>query len=86
MSYCHTCGGMDNIDLRFHQVVANTMRQAVQASCLGESTLSQNGYVQYLVRFDPLGGLGARSASMQFVHDAPNATNAFRLILGGDAQ
>lgn len=86
MSYCHTCGGMDNIDLRFHQVVANTMRQSVQASCLGESTLSQNGYVQYLVRFNPLGGLGARSASMQFVHDAPNATNPFRLVLRGDAQ
>lgn len=86
MSYCHSCGGMDNIDLRFHQVVANTMRQTVQASCLGESTLSQNGYVQYQVRFEPLGGTGARTATMNFVHDAPNATNPFRLNLGGTGQ
>ena len=27
MSYCHTCGGMDNIDLVFHPNCANIMRQ-----------------------------------------------------------
>ncbi|MEO0664086.1 MAG: M12 family metallo-peptidase, partial [Planctomycetota bacterium] len=39
MSYCHTCGGMDNIDLRFHQQVANVMRQRVESSCLGDAAM-----------------------------------------------
>jgi hypothetical protein len=40
MSYCHTCGGMDNIDLVFHPNCANIMRQNVDSSCLGLSALA----------------------------------------------
>jgi hypothetical protein len=46
MSYCHVCGGMDNIDLLFHPVCANIMRGAVNASCLGLSALAGGGQSQ----------------------------------------
>lgn len=37
MSYCHACpGGMSNIDLQFHGTVSSLVRDAVEASCLGE--------------------------------------------------
>lgn len=85
MSYCHTCGGMDNIDLRFHQVVANVLRQEVESSCLGDSSLAAGDHAQYLVRFSPLSSTGARQAELEFQHDAPNAPQPFRLFLTGTA-
>ena len=86
MSYCHSCGGMDNIDLRFHHVTANVMRSRVEASCLSDSRLSAGDYVQYLVRFNPIGATGSRSATLEFAHDALNETQPFELQLTGDAQ
>jgi len=83
MSYCHTCGGMDNIDLHFHQKIANIMRQSVQASCLGDSALAGGDYVQYRVRFSPLLSSGLRSATLSFEHDAPNQTQPFVVRLQG---
>ncbi len=85
MSYCHTCGGMDNIDLYFHPVTANIMRQAVNASCLGLSALAGGDYVQYLVRFNPLTSTGQRNATLSFTHDASNAPQPFRVRLRGTA-
>jgi len=86
MSYCHTCGGMDNIDLEFHPVCANIMRSAVNASCLEDAALTVGDHVQYRVRFNPLTATGARSANLQFTHDASNATQPFRIRLSGTAQ
>lgn len=82
MSYCHTCGGMDNIDLEFHPVCANVMRQAVNSSCLGLSALAGGDHVQYQVRFDPT-TTGARTANLEFTHDATNVPSPFRVVLTG---
>jgi len=85
MSYCHTCGGMDNIDLEFHPVTANIMRASVNSSCLGLSALGVGDYVQYRVRFNPLTATGQRDANLTFSHDAPNVTQPFRIRLRGTA-
>jgi hypothetical protein len=85
MSYCHLCGGMANLDLEFGPIISNIMRDAVNASCLGRSSLAGGNYVQYRVRFSPVGATGARSANLQFSHDAPNATQPFRIVLQGTA-
>jgi hypothetical protein len=82
MSYCHTCGGMDNIDLEFHPVCANIMRQSVNSSCLGLSALAAGDHVQYQVRFDPT-ATGARTANLDFTHDASNEPTPFRVRLTG---
>lgn len=86
MSYCHTCGGMDNIDLEFHPVCANIMRGAVNSSCLDDAALTAGDYVQYRVRFNPLTATGARTANLDFTHDAPNVNQPFRVQLSGTAQ
>lgn len=86
MSYCHTCGGMDNIDLEFHPVCANIMRSAVNSSCLQDAALNAGDYVQYRVRFNPLTATGTRDANLDFAHDAPNASQPFRVRLRGTAQ
>lgn len=85
MSYCHTCGGMNNIDLYFHPVTANIMRQRVNASCLDDAALGGGEFVQYRVRFNPLLSTGAKSATLEFTHDATNATQPFRVQLSGTA-
>jgi hypothetical protein len=85
MSYCHACGGMSNIELYFHPVTANIMRQNVNASCLDDAVLSGGDFVQYRVRFNPLTTTGAKSATLQFTHDATNATQPFRVRLTGTA-
>ncbi len=83
MSYCHTCGGMDHIDLVFHPVCANFMRQAVNSSCLGLSALAGGDHVEYRVKFDPMTVTGVRDANLEFSHNAPNAIQPFRLKLRG---
>lgn len=85
MSYCHLCGGMDNIDLEFGPMVSNIMRVAVNSSCLSLSSLAGGDHVQYLVRFAPWGPTGVRTGALQFTHDAPNATQPFRIQLRGTA-
>lgn len=86
MSYCHTCGGMDNIDLYFHPVTANIMRGAVNSSCLGRSELAGGDWVQYHVRFNPLTAQGIRNATLEFGHDAGNVSTPFRILLTGEAE
>ncbi len=86
MSYCHTCGGMNAIDLHFHPVTANIMRGAVNASCLGEAALSGGDWVQYNLRFNPLTAIGMRSATLEFSHDAANQPQPFRVLLVGEAE
>jgi len=86
MSYCHTCGGMDNIDLEFHPVCANIMRSEVTSSCLEDAALDAGDYVQYRVRFNPLTATGVRNANLDFAHDAPNVSQPFRIRLSGTAQ
>jgi len=85
MSYCHLCGGMDNIDLLFHPVTANIMRQSVNLSCLAESNLPGGNFVQYRVQFNPLTAAGIRTAALSFTHDATNTTQPFRVQLTGTA-
>ena len=85
MSYCHVCGGMSNVDLWFHPVTANIMRQRVNASCLDDALLSGGDFVQYRVRFNPLLTTGAKSATLEFTHDATNETQPFRVRLSGTA-
>lgn len=85
MSYCHTCGGMSNIDLQFHPVCANVMRANVNSSCLSASGLGADDWIQYRVRFDPLTTTGAKSAFLEFTHGATNVTNPFRVQLQGTA-
>jgi len=85
MSYCHVCGGMSNIDLEFHPVCANVMRQSVNASCIGQSALAGGEYAQYRVRFNPLTTTGTKNATLEFTHDATNTTQPFRLRLQGTA-
>ncbi len=86
MSYCHTCGGMNAIDLRFHPVTANIMRGAVNSSCLGEASLAGGDWVQYNLRFNPLTAAGARNATLEFAHNAANQPQPFRVQLVGVAQ
>ncbi|MFO1008597.1 MAG: M12 family metallo-peptidase [Planctomycetota bacterium] len=86
MSYCHLCGGMDNIDLSFHPATADIMRAAVNASCLGDSGVLGGSYVQYRVRFDPRTATGQRDATLQLDHDAANAPQPFHVLLRGTAQ
>lgn len=86
MSYCHTCGGMDNIDLEFHPVCADAMRTTVNASCLDDADLAAGDWVQYRVRFAPIGATGVRNANLDFAHDAPNVSQPFRVRVRGTAQ
>jgi hypothetical protein len=76
---------MNNIRLEFHPVVADRIRAEVNASCLGASTLAGSDWVQYRVRFNPLGSTGARSAYLDVQHDAANHPSPFRLVLSGTA-
>jgi len=87
MSYCHICGsgGLANIDLRFHPVTAAIMRERVNASCLDDAALLGGDFVQYRVRFNPLSTTGARSATLEFTHDAANVPQPFRVRLSGTA-
>jgi hypothetical protein len=86
MSYCHlSCGGLGNIDLHFHPVNANIMRANVNGSCLDSAAMLPGDFVQYRLRFNPLTTIGSRSAYLEFTHDAPNATQPFRVQLGGTA-
>lgn len=86
MSYCHTCGGMSAITLEFHPVTANIMRNAVNSSCLGRSALAGGDFVQYFVRFNPQTTTGMRSATLEFLHDAANQPQPFRVQLIGEAE
>lgn len=87
MSYCHLCaGGMNNIQLEFHPVVANVMRNTINSSCLGYSVLDAGDYVQYLVRFEPKSAGGLRTAELSFPHGAPNHPTPLSLQLSAQAQ
>ena len=86
MSYCHLCGGLDNIDIDFHPNIANVMRQNVEASCLGDASMAPGDQVTYRVRFAPDSGAGSKAATLTFDHDAQNAPDPFVLNLTGDAQ
>ncbi len=93
MSYCHvSCGGLANIDLYFHPVNADIMRERVNASCLDDAALLGGDFVQYRVRFNPLINplidpqiTGVRSATLQFTHNASNVLQPFRVQLSGTA-
>jgi hypothetical protein len=84
MGYCHGCaGGVANVDLHFHPATADIMRHSIEASCLSDARLAPGDFVEYLVRFNPLFTPGAKSANLEFGHDAPNAPQPFRVRLSG---
>lgn len=86
MSYCHlVCGDLSNIDLHFHPVTAEIMREGVHTSCLDQAAFSPGDFVQYRLRFNPQTDRGQRSATLEFTHDAPNVTQPFRVRLAGTA-
>ncbi|MEM1452035.1 MAG: M12 family metallo-peptidase [Planctomycetota bacterium] len=86
MSYCHTCGGMDNIDIAFHPEVSNLMRQRVDSSCLGDAAMAAGDAVTYRLQFWPRSGTGAKSATITFDHDASNVNDPFVLTVTGTSQ
>lgn len=86
MSYCHSCGGMNSVDLRFHPQVANIMRSRVDASCLGDATMQAGDTIQYRLRFAPRSGTGAKNATLDVEHDAANAPSPFTINVTGLAQ
>ena len=86
MSYCHACGGMNSIDLRFHPQVSNIMRSRVDASCLGDATMQAGDTIQYRLRFAPRSGAGVKSATLDVEHDAVNAPSPFTINVTGLAQ
>ena len=84
MSYCHTCaGGTSNIDLHFHPVLADMMREEVNGSCLGDALMQSGDEIRYRLRFDPRSGVGAKAATLSFDHSAPNAPSPFNITLNG---
>lgn len=84
MSYCHTCaGGTSNIDLNFHPVLADMMREEVNGSCLGDALMQSGDEIRYRLRFDPRSGIGAKAATLSFDHSAPNAPSPFNITLNG---
>jgi hypothetical protein len=86
MSYCHTCaGGTSNINLNFHPVLADIMRQEVNGSCLGDALMQAGDEIRYRLRFDPRSGAGAKTATLQFEHTAPNAPSPFNITLNATA-
>jgi hypothetical protein len=85
MSYCHLCGGMSNIALRFHGFTANEMRSQVTNSCLGEILLQSATSVDCTFRFRPSSGTGAKSAEVDLDHGATNQPVPFQLNLTGTA-
>lgn len=86
MGYCHGCpGGVSNVDLRFHPVTAEIIRERVNASCMDATVLRPGDFVQYRVRFNPWLTTGAKSAALELEHDAPNALRPFRVQLSGTA-
>ena len=86
MSYCHSCGGMNSIDLRFHPQVSNIMRSRVDASCLGDATMQAGDTIQYRLRFAPRSGAGVKNATLDVEHDAANAPSPFTINVTGLAQ
>jgi hypothetical protein len=62
------------------------MRNAVNSSCLGRSALAGGDFVQYFVRFNPQTTTGMRSATLEFLHDAANQPQPFRVQLIGEAE
>lgn len=86
MSYCHLCGGMSNIDLRFHPFIADRMRSVVNSSCLDSASLPGGTAVTFDLSFDPTSGVGAKSATLSFTHDSPELPSPFTLQLTGNAQ
>jgi len=86
MSYCHvSCGGLGNIDLVFHPVTANIMRQEAHASCLDDAQLLPGEFMQFRLRFNPQTTTGTRNATLEFAHDAGNVIQPFRVQLTGTA-
>ncbi len=86
MSYCHTCaGGTSNINLNFHPVLADIMRQEVNGSCLGDALMQSGDEIRYRLRFDPRSGAGEKTATLQFEHTAPNAPSPFNITLNATA-
>lgn len=86
MSYCHTCaGGLNNVQLRFHPRNADIMRQRILSSCLADWEIGGGGTASFRLLFDPVTAVGARSATIDFTHDAPNQPSPFFIELTGSA-
>ena len=86
MSYCHSCGGMSNIDLEFHPFIADRMRSNVASSCLDSASLPGGTAVTFELSFDPTSGTGAKAATLSFTHDSSELPSPFTLQLTGNAQ
>jgi len=83
MSYCHVCGGMANLRLRFHPFVAQEMRFGIAGSCLPPAALAPGSSLSLTVSLEPTTGTGGKAAQLDLHHSAPNEGTPFRLDLTG---
>lgn len=87
MSYCHACaGGVANVDLAFHPVVANQMRLAANRSCLAEDVLLPGEARGFRVLFHPTGAPGPREALLELAHDALEPPSPLAVRVRGTAR
>ena len=85
MSYCHVCGGMNQIDLEFHPFIAQELRDGVAGSCLASSFLAPGESTSLTISFQPTSGTGGKAAQLDLPHTAPNEPDPFRFNLSGTA-
>jgi hypothetical protein len=84
MSYCHTCGGMANLRLRFHPFVAQEIRQGISSSCISSAALPPGGSLSLTISLEPTSSTGSKAAQLDLHHSAPNETTPFRIDLSGN--
>jgi hypothetical protein len=84
MSYCHLCaGGLSMITPEFHPFVANVMRNNVNSSCLGQSSIAGSGAASFTLSFEPSSAPGSKAAVLSFTHSATNEPSPFQINLSG---
>ena len=84
MSYCHVCGGMANLRLRFHPFVAQEIRDEISTSCLSTAALPPGGSLSLTISLEPTSSPGAVAAQLDLYHSAPNESTPFRIDLIGN--
>ena len=85
MSYCHLCGGMANVRLDFHPFIAQEIRNEVASSCLPPASIPPGGSISLTVSLDPTSGAGAKAATLELNHSAPNEPGPMQVDLSGTA-
>lgn len=86
MSYCHLCPqGLMAVEPSFHALTSNEMRRLLPTT-IGTPTVGAGVELVFEVRFTPYETTGARTARIDFAHNASNLASPFRVRLEGVAQ